>query len=158
MCNFHYLGYYCSPNLSIHQNSTQELTWNFLVTLNLCISSGFQWKKASLGVGSPWYVATGIKWNCSNASFFKVSLALCWGSLIPDFTKNLDNSQKCHNMDKVFMKSQAIMFSSSTYFVLCYTHIGLFIQNFEGFFQISFAVVSTREELFLVCWCMRVAK
>ena len=33
MCNFHYLGYYCSPNLSIHQNSTQELTWNFLVTL-----------------------------------------------------------------------------------------------------------------------------
>ena len=26
MCNFHYLGYYCSPNLSIHQNSTQELT------------------------------------------------------------------------------------------------------------------------------------
>ena len=35
MCNFHYLGYYCSPNLSIHQNSTQELTWNFLVTLNV---------------------------------------------------------------------------------------------------------------------------
>ena len=34
MCNFHYLGYYCSPNLSIHQNSTQELTWNFLVTLD----------------------------------------------------------------------------------------------------------------------------
>ena len=33
MCNFNYLGYYCSPNLSIHQNSTQELTWNFLVTL-----------------------------------------------------------------------------------------------------------------------------
>ena len=33
MCNFHYLGYYCSPNLSIHQNSTQEPTWNFLVTL-----------------------------------------------------------------------------------------------------------------------------
>ena len=33
MCNFHYLGYYCSPNLSIHQNSSQELTWNFLVTL-----------------------------------------------------------------------------------------------------------------------------
>ena len=33
MCNFHYLGYCCSPNLSIHQNSTQELTWNFLVTL-----------------------------------------------------------------------------------------------------------------------------
>ena len=27
MCNFH------SPNLSIHQNSTQEPTWNFLVTL-----------------------------------------------------------------------------------------------------------------------------
>ena len=34
MSNFHYLGYYCSPNLSIHQNSTQELTWNFLVTLD----------------------------------------------------------------------------------------------------------------------------
>ena len=34
MCNFHYLGYYCSPNLSIHQNSTQEPTWNFLVTLD----------------------------------------------------------------------------------------------------------------------------
>ena len=33
MCNFPYLGYYCSLNLSIHQNSTQELTWNFLVTL-----------------------------------------------------------------------------------------------------------------------------
>ena len=33
MCNFHYLGYYCSPNLSIHQNSTQEPTWNFLATL-----------------------------------------------------------------------------------------------------------------------------
>ena len=33
LCNFHYLGYYCSPNLSIHQNSTQEPTWNFLVTL-----------------------------------------------------------------------------------------------------------------------------
>ena len=33
MCNFHYLGYYCSPNLSIHQNRTQEPTWNFLVTL-----------------------------------------------------------------------------------------------------------------------------
>jgi hypothetical protein len=27
------LGYYCTPNLSIHQNSTQKLTWNFLVTL-----------------------------------------------------------------------------------------------------------------------------
>ena len=120
------------------------------------ISSGFQWKKASLGVGSPWYVATGRKWKCSNASFFKVSLALCWGSLIPDFTKNLDNRQKCHNMDKVFMKSQAIMFSSNIYFVLCYTHFGLFIQNFELFCQISFAMVSTRE--FLVCWCMRVAK
>ena len=37
MCNFHYLGYYCSPNLSIHQNSTQEPTWNFLVTL-ICTS------------------------------------------------------------------------------------------------------------------------
>jgi hypothetical protein len=36
MWNFHYLGYYCSPNLSIHQNSTQEPTWNFLVTL-VCI-------------------------------------------------------------------------------------------------------------------------
>ena len=24
MCNFHLMGYYCSPNLSIHQNSTQE--------------------------------------------------------------------------------------------------------------------------------------
>jgi hypothetical protein len=35
MCNFHYLGYYCSPNLSIHQNSIQELTWNFLVTLTV---------------------------------------------------------------------------------------------------------------------------
>ena len=102
---------------------------------NLCISSGFQWKKASSGVGSPWYVATGRKWKCSNASFFKVSLALCWGSLIPDFTKNLDNRQKCHNMDKVFMKSQAIMFSSSIYFVLCYTHFGLFNQNFEFFFS-----------------------
>ena len=33
MCNFHYLGYYCSPNLSNHQNRTQEPTWNFLVTL-----------------------------------------------------------------------------------------------------------------------------
>ena len=33
MCNFHYLGNYCSPNLSIHQNSTQEPTWNFLVIL-----------------------------------------------------------------------------------------------------------------------------
>ena len=33
LCNFHYLAYYCSPNLSIHQNSTQEPTWNFLVTL-----------------------------------------------------------------------------------------------------------------------------
>ena len=33
MCNFHYLGYSCSPNLSIHQNRTQEPTWNFLVTL-----------------------------------------------------------------------------------------------------------------------------
>ena len=31
--NFYYLGYYCTPNLSIHQNSTQKLTWNFLVTL-----------------------------------------------------------------------------------------------------------------------------
>ena len=31
--NFYSLGYYCTPNLSIHQNSTQELTWNFLVTL-----------------------------------------------------------------------------------------------------------------------------
>ena len=28
-CNFHSLGYYRTPNLSIHQNSTQELTWNF---------------------------------------------------------------------------------------------------------------------------------
>ena len=35
MCNFHYWGYYCSPNLFIHQNSTQELTLNFLVTLGL---------------------------------------------------------------------------------------------------------------------------
>ena len=33
MCNFH------SPNLSIHQNSTQEPTWNFLVTLVIL------WKK-----------------------------------------------------------------------------------------------------------------
>ena len=33
--NFYSLGYYCTPNLSIHQNSTQELTWNFLVTLVL---------------------------------------------------------------------------------------------------------------------------
>ena len=24
MCNFHYLGYYCSPNLFIPQNSTQD--------------------------------------------------------------------------------------------------------------------------------------
>ena len=24
MCNFHLMSYYCSPNLSIHQNSTQE--------------------------------------------------------------------------------------------------------------------------------------
>ena len=31
--NFYSLGYYCTPNLSIHQNSTQKLTWNFLVTL-----------------------------------------------------------------------------------------------------------------------------
>ena len=37
MCNFHYLGYYCSPNLSIHQNSRQEPTWNILVTKNLNI-------------------------------------------------------------------------------------------------------------------------
>ena len=37
MCNFHYLGYYCSPNLFIHQNNTQELTWNFLVTLGLVV-------------------------------------------------------------------------------------------------------------------------
>ena len=36
MCNFHYLSYYCSPNLSIHQNSTQEPTWNFLVTFIGC--------------------------------------------------------------------------------------------------------------------------
>ena len=35
MCNFLYLGYYSSPNLSIHQNSTQERTWNFVVTLGL---------------------------------------------------------------------------------------------------------------------------
>ena len=35
MRNFYYLGYYCSPNLSIHQNSTQEPTWNFQVTLVL---------------------------------------------------------------------------------------------------------------------------
>ena len=95
-----------------------------------------------------YYVATGRKWKCSNASFFKVSLALCWGSLIPDFTKNLDNRQKCHNMDKVFMKSQANMFSSSIYFVFFYTHFGLFIQNSELFFQISFAVISTREDFF----------
>ena len=33
-CNFHYLEYYCSSNLSIHQNRTQEPTWNFLVTLS----------------------------------------------------------------------------------------------------------------------------
>ena len=33
LCNFHYLAYYCSPNLSIHQNSTQEPTSNLLVTL-----------------------------------------------------------------------------------------------------------------------------
>ena len=33
--NFYSLGYYCTPNLSIHQNSTQELTWNFLVTLKI---------------------------------------------------------------------------------------------------------------------------
>ena len=26
-CNFYSFGYYCTPNLSIHQNSTQELTW-----------------------------------------------------------------------------------------------------------------------------------
>ena len=32
--NFYTLGYYCTPNLSIHQDSTQELTWNFLVTLS----------------------------------------------------------------------------------------------------------------------------
>jgi hypothetical protein len=38
MCNFHYLGYYCSPNLFIHQNSTQELTWSFLVTLSIVAS------------------------------------------------------------------------------------------------------------------------
>ena len=31
--NFYSLGYYCTPNLSIHQNSTQKLTWIFLVTL-----------------------------------------------------------------------------------------------------------------------------
>ena len=33
LCNFHYLGYYCSPNLSIRQKSTQKPSWNFLVTL-----------------------------------------------------------------------------------------------------------------------------
>ena len=38
MCNFHYLGYYCSPYLSIHRNSTQELTWNFLVTFDKTFS------------------------------------------------------------------------------------------------------------------------
>ena len=61
MCNFHYLGYYCSPNLSIHQNSTKELTWNFLVTLPVLFnqlawySSGICiltcWAKAMKGVG-----------------------------------------------------------------------------------------------------------
>ena len=43
MCNFHYLGYYCSPNLSIHQNSTQEPTWNFLVTLHNMLIKGCEW-------------------------------------------------------------------------------------------------------------------
>ena len=33
---FSLLSYYCSPNLSIHQNSTQEPTWNFLVTFIGC--------------------------------------------------------------------------------------------------------------------------
>ena len=42
ICNFHYMGYYCSPNLSIHQNSTQEPTWNFLVTLVLCWPKGLR--------------------------------------------------------------------------------------------------------------------
>ena len=106
------------------------------ICLPMCVSSGFPWKKALSDVGSPWYVAIGRKWKCSNASFFKVSLALCWGSLIPDFTKNLDNRQKCHNMDKFFMKPQAIMFSSSIYFVLCYTHFGLYVQNFELYFRL----------------------
>ena len=31
--NFYSLGYHCTPKLSIHQKSTQKLTWNFLVTL-----------------------------------------------------------------------------------------------------------------------------
>ena len=31
--NFYSLDYYCIPNLSMHENSTQKLTWNFLVTL-----------------------------------------------------------------------------------------------------------------------------
>ena len=31
------LDYHCTPNLSIHQNSTQELTWNFLVTLDFMV-------------------------------------------------------------------------------------------------------------------------
>ena len=38
MCDFHYLGYCYSPNLSIHHNSTQEPTWNFLVALPLFLS------------------------------------------------------------------------------------------------------------------------
>ena len=36
--DFYSLGYYCTPNLSIHQNSTQELTWNFLC-------SHFEWTR-----------------------------------------------------------------------------------------------------------------
>ena len=39
--NFYSLGYYCTPNISIHQNSTQELTWNFLVTLKKSLVNFF---------------------------------------------------------------------------------------------------------------------
>ena len=46
--NFYSLGYHCTPNLSIHQNSTQELTWNFLVTLDfwLVVLEPEFWKAA----------------------------------------------------------------------------------------------------------------
>ena len=36
--NFYSLGYYFTPNTTIHQSSTQKLAWNFLVTLALTVA------------------------------------------------------------------------------------------------------------------------
>ena len=84
MRNFHYLGCYCSPNLSIHQNSTQEPTWNFLVTLLFLVQS----------ISPPDIVWGAPELESSQTLFFRDNLTQ------PNLTSLIFQIKFCGNMSK----------------------------------------------------------